>query len=101
MKILVTGAAGFIGSNLAKYLLDNNYDVVGIDNFNDYYNPKIKEFNIQSFKENPKVQALSSGHLRQRNTKNGVCGKSKYGCCCTFGCLGGSYLLCRKSLYLC
>ena len=56
MKILVTGAAGFIGSDLAKYLLDKNYEVVGIDNFNDYYSPKIKEFNIQSFKENPKFK---------------------------------------------
>jgi len=56
MKILVTGAAGFIGSNLAKYLLDNNYDVVGIDNFNNFYNPKIKEFNIQSFKKHPKFK---------------------------------------------
>ena len=56
MKILVTGAAGFIGSNLAKYLLDNNYDVVGIDNFNDYYNPKIKEFNIETFKDHPKFK---------------------------------------------
>jgi len=53
MKILVTGAAGFIGSNLANYLLQRDYEVVAIDNFNDFYNPKIKEFHIEPFKSNP------------------------------------------------
>lgn len=42
-KILITGAAGFIGSNLAKRLLAENFDVVGIDNLNDYYSVKLKE----------------------------------------------------------
>lgn len=46
-KILVTGCAGFIGSSLTDKLLDCGYNVVGIDNFNDYYDPKIKEANIQ------------------------------------------------------
>jgi len=52
MKILITGVAGFIGSNLAEYLLKNGHVVVGVDNFNDYYDPKIKEFNISSFLDN-------------------------------------------------
>lgn len=46
MKILVTGCAGFIGSNLTDRLLADGNNVVGIDNFNDYYNPAIKEKNI-------------------------------------------------------
>ena len=37
MKILVTGAAGFIGSNLAEKLVLRGENVVGLDNFNDYY----------------------------------------------------------------
>ncbi|MCW8858529.1 MAG: NAD-dependent epimerase/dehydratase family protein, partial [Deltaproteobacteria bacterium] len=37
MKILVTGAAGFIGFHLSKYLLDRGEQVVGLDNLNDYY----------------------------------------------------------------
>ena len=41
-KILVTGAAGFIGYHLCKSLLDDNYEVLGIDNINDYYDPKLK-----------------------------------------------------------
>lgn len=45
MKILVTGAAGFIGSHLAERLVDNTHDVVGIDNFDPYYADAIKRFN--------------------------------------------------------
>lgn len=45
-KILVTGNAGFIGSNLSQKLLELGDKVFGVDNFNDYYNPKTKEKNI-------------------------------------------------------
>ena len=43
MKILVTGAAGFIGSTTAKKLLERGDTVVGLDNFNDYYDVSLKE----------------------------------------------------------
>jgi len=46
MKILVTGAAGFIGSNLCRQLLLRGDDVVGLDNFHEYYPRRCKEFNI-------------------------------------------------------
>ena len=42
MKILVTGAAGFIGFHVTKKLLDLKYQVIGIDNFNNYYDAKLK-----------------------------------------------------------
>ena len=42
MKILVTGTAGFIGSHLAKRLLERGDEVVGLDNINDYYDPQLK-----------------------------------------------------------
>lgn len=42
MKILVTGAAGFIGMHLSKRLLERGDEVVGIDNLNDYYNVQLK-----------------------------------------------------------
>ena len=43
MKVLVTGSAGFIGSALSISLLDRGYEVVGIDNHNDYYDPELKQ----------------------------------------------------------
>jgi len=46
MKYLITGGAGFIGSNLADKLLADGHDVVVIDNFNDYYDTTIKEANV-------------------------------------------------------
>lgn len=42
MKILVTGAAGFIGFHLCNSLLKKGYDVVGLDNINDYYDVRLK-----------------------------------------------------------
>jgi UDP-glucuronate 4-epimerase len=42
MKIIVTGTAGFIGFHLARRLLADGHEVVGIDNFNDYYSVKLK-----------------------------------------------------------
>ena len=43
MKVLVTGAAGFIGSHTARHLLDRGDEVVGLDNLNDYYDVRVKE----------------------------------------------------------
>ncbi|MDT0627701.1 NAD-dependent epimerase [Alteromonas sp. W364] len=43
MKILVTGAAGFIGAHTCRQLLDMNMEVVGIDNINDYYDTSLKD----------------------------------------------------------
>ena len=42
MKILVTGAAGFIGFHTSKELLERGDTVVGLDNFNDYYDVDLK-----------------------------------------------------------
>ena len=43
MKILLTGAAGFIGSHTAKVLLERGDEVIGLDNFSPYYDPELKE----------------------------------------------------------
>jgi len=50
MKILVTGSAGFIGFHLCKSLLDDGYEVLGIDNINDYYDPNLKLARLEQLK---------------------------------------------------
>ena len=47
-KVLVTGAAGFIGFHLARLLTQNDYEVIGIDNINDYYDPNLKLIRLQA-----------------------------------------------------
>ena len=49
-KILITGAGGFIGFSLIKYLLKKNYKIVGVDNLNTYYNKKLKQKRISSLR---------------------------------------------------
>jgi UDP-glucuronate 4-epimerase len=53
VKILVTGAAGFIGSSLALRLLERGDTVLGIDNHNDYYDPRIKEARLARHANHP------------------------------------------------
>jgi UDP-glucose 4-epimerase len=52
-KIIVTGAAGFIGSNLVEALLQQGKEVIGIDEFNDYYEPTLKHKNIAHLQSSP------------------------------------------------
>ena len=51
MKVLVTGCCGFIGSHVTINLLKNNYEVIGVDIMNDYYDIKIKEINKKILSE--------------------------------------------------
>ena len=60
MKVLVTGVAGFIGFHLTKSLIKADFDVVGLDNINDYYSVSLKKnrlenlgiFESKTFQEN-------------------------------------------------
>jgi UDP-glucuronate 4-epimerase len=76
MKILVTGAAGFIGSNVTDYLLNRGYEVVAIDSFTNFYNPKIKEYNIRDFKDHPNFH-LYRNDILDNTTVAGLFAKEK------------------------
>lgn len=58
MKLLVTGAAGFIGSHLTEKLLIRGDHVIGLDNFNDYYNPTLKRLNTARLNRYPNFRMI-------------------------------------------
>ena len=63
----ITGGAGFIGSTLAKRLLAEENKVVVMDNFNDYYNPLLKEENVKEFEGNENFK-LYREDIRERES---------------------------------
>lgn len=68
MKILVTGAAGFIGSHTAERLKDLGHDVIGLDNFSEYYSISLKKLNSKSL-EKKGIEILKLD-LREATIKN-------------------------------
>jgi len=60
MKALITGAAGFIGSHLSERLLADGWAVVGVDNFNDFYDPQIKQRNISDCLKNKNFRLVEA-----------------------------------------
>lgn len=73
MKILVTGAAGFIGSHLAERLKKDGHEVLGLDAFTDYYNPEIKRVNQKDLeKQGIKVLELDLAEDDLTNAVEGV-----------------------------
>jgi UDP-glucuronate 4-epimerase len=67
LEILVTGGAGFIGSNTVEALLARGERVIALDNFNDYYNPERKHQNVAPFLGNPNFR-LVHADIRDRAT---------------------------------
>jgi len=76
MIILVTGGAGFIGSHTIKALINKKNRVICIDNFNDYYSPKIKINNIKSLLNN-KLFKLYKGDICDFNRLKKIFEKEK------------------------
>ena len=66
MKVLITGVAGFIGFSCANKFINKNIKVVGIDNFDSYYSPKLKKKRVQILKKNKNFKFFK---VDIRNTK--------------------------------
>ena len=67
MKVLVTGAAGFIGSHLTKSLIDDGHSVIGIDNFNSYYDVNLKHLRISHLINKPEFKCINMDLCHKEN----------------------------------
>ena len=76
MNILITGGAGFIGSTLADKLLKENNKIFVIDNFNDYYDVRLKERNVSVNLENPNYK-LYRGDICDRELVKNIFAENK------------------------
>jgi len=77
MSILVTGAAGFIGSHVCEHYLNRGFEVIGIDNFDPFYSKSIKKENVEPFINNSKLHFYESdirdsGTLQRIFSENNV-----------------------------
>ena len=70
MTILVTGSSGFIGSMLSLKLLERGDKVIGVDNHNDYYDPKIKEARLEKLKKYPNYKHFKIDLSDQKNLED-------------------------------
>jgi UDP-glucuronate 4-epimerase len=74
MKVIVTGAAGFIGSFMCQRLLIDGWAVVGVDDFDDFYDPKIKRSNIKDCLQNKRFR-LVEGDIRDSAAMSNIAGQ--------------------------
>jgi UDP-glucuronate 4-epimerase len=70
-RILVTGAAGFIGSHVAEHLVARGDEVIGLDNFDPFYPRGIKETNVAALRRSPRFR-LVEGDIRDRQLVAGL-----------------------------
>ena len=69
-KYLVTGAAGFIASQVSEQLLDQGNQVIGVDNLNDYYDVRLKEWRLQQLKNHPNAKNFNFDKLDIENQES-------------------------------
>lgn len=67
MKILVTGAAGFVGFHLICELLNRKYQVIGIDNINDYYDTSLKQSRIEILNDQQQIFTFEKIDLKDKD----------------------------------
>ena len=77
MRILLTGSAGFIGFHTAKVLLARGDEVIGLDNFNPYYDPKLKEDRTKELTKDKKFTLIRSDILDRKTVARAMKGTDR------------------------
>jgi UDP-glucuronate 4-epimerase len=99
MNVLITGAAGFIGSHVVEALLARGESVSGLDNFNDYYSPIRKRANIALFAQNPRF-TLYEADVRNTEGMTRICAEDEFDVVVHLAALAGvRYSIERGPLY--
>ena len=93
MKVLITGAAGFIGSSISERLLKDGFDIIGIDNFCDFYDISLKRKNVEIVKEvaskTNHSYKLIEGDIRDKDLLNKIFSENKIDACIHFAAMAG------------
>jgi UDP-glucuronate 4-epimerase len=99
MKVLVTGAAGFIGSHVAEALLARGDIVAGLDNFNDYYDPARKRSNVAQLTGYPRF-TLHEVDIRNGRALERICAQGRFDAVVHLAAMAGvRYSIERAPLY--
>jgi len=100
MRVLVTGAAGFIGSHVAETLLARGDTVAGLDNFNDYYDPARKRANVALLTPNPRF-TLYEADVRDAEEMERICTEGRFDAIAHLAAMAGvRYSIERAPLYV-
>lgn len=98
-KILITGGAGFIGAHAAKKLIEEKYEVVIIDNLNDYYDPKLKKDRLKIFLGGLKFKFYKADISNYKQLEK-IFTRHKFDCICHLAAQAGvRYSLTNPWLY--
>jgi UDP-glucuronate 4-epimerase len=89
MRVLLTGVAGFIGSHLAERLLDRGHEIVGLDSFDGFYDPAIKERNVAPLCARPGFALVRGDILDEALVERLVGGRPAIDVVCHLAALAG------------
>jgi UDP-glucuronate 4-epimerase len=100
MRVLVTGSAGFIGYHVTQAALAAGMDVVGVDNFNDYYTPRLKRDRSASLRTHPRYTELEMD-ISDWTAVQGLACTAGFDCVCHLAAQAGvRYSLVNPFIYL-